>query len=195
MIAPFGRERSLDLVGSRNWLFLFSGVTAIIALVLLAIPPAFKPGIEFTSGTTSLYRFDETTTAAAVHDVYSGMGHPEARVQSAGGSDFLIRTTTLRVPASSLVEVAPTPAVDPVGPAPLEDRGTLLLGGADQVGEIQVLQGTAGGACPSLGEPLGTRPLGSRAQVIGVFEGCQGGTIYRVNADGLVGYIAAPNTH
>src|SRR5687767_4800324 len=142
MNAPFRGEGALDLVDSRNWLFLFSGVTAIIALVLLAIPPALKPGIEFTSGTTSLYRFEAPATGADVHAVYSELGHPEARVQSAGGGDFLIRTTTLRVPASSLVEVAPTPVVDAVGPAPLEDRGTLLLGGADQVGEIQVLQGT-----------------------------------------------------
>ena len=195
MNASFRGEGALDLVGSRNWLFLFSGVTAIIALVLLAIPPALVPGIEFTSGTTSLYRFDVPTTAAAVHAAYRELGHPEARVQSAGGSDFLIRTTTLRVPASSLVEVAPTPAVDSVGPAPLEDLGTLLLGGSDQVGEIQLVQGTAGRGCPTLGEPLGTRPFGTRAQVIGVFEGCQGGAIYRVMAEGLVGYLAAANVH
>ncbi|MSP21639.1 MAG: protein translocase subunit SecF [Dehalococcoidia bacterium] len=189
------RERTIDLVGSRNWLFFFSGATALIALVLLAIPPSLKPGIEFTSGTTSLYRFKSSTTASAVHAVYSALGHPEARIQSTGANEYLIRTTTLLVPASSLVEIAPTPAAAPVGPAPIEDRGTLLIGGPDQFGEIPLLQGTPTGTCPMLGDQVGTRPYGTRANVIGVFEKCAASaTIYRVMADGLVGYILASNT-
>jgi preprotein translocase subunit SecF len=187
------RERTIDLVGSRNWLFLFSGVTALIAVILLAVPPALKPGIEFTSGTTSLYRFEGSTSASALHTAYSELGHPEARIQSTGTNEYLIRTSTLRVPANSLVEVAPTPRAAPVGPAPVEDLGTLLLGGPDQLGEIEVKEGALSGGCPSLGAAAGTRPYGTRAQVIGLFEQCPGGAIYRVLADGLVGYVPASN--
>jgi preprotein translocase subunit SecF len=189
------RERAVDLVGSRKWLFLLSGGTAVIALILLAIPPALKPGIEFTSGTTSLYRFEGATTAAALHAVYADLGHPEARIQSTGSNEYLIRTTALHMPPNSLVDIAPTPAAAPVGPAPIEDRGTLLLGGPDQLGDIDVLQGTLSGGCPTLGAAAGTRPFGTSAQVIGLFEKCAGGTVYRVLADGLVGYIASSNTH
>ena len=190
------RERTIDLVGSRNWLFVFSVGTALVALVMLAIPPALKPGIEFTSGTTSLYRFEASTSAAALHTAYSELGHPEARIQSTGANEYLIRTTALRVPANSLVEIAPTAVAAPVGPAPIEDRGTLLIGGTDQIGEIPLLQGTVTGSCPTLGAEVGTRPYGTPANVIGVSTGCAGGNdIYRVSADGLVGYILASNTH
>jgi preprotein translocase subunit SecF len=194
MNAP-GSERTIDLVGSRNWLFAFSIGTAVIALVLLAIPPALKPGIEFTSGTTSLYRFEAGTNAAAVHAVYAELGHPEARIQTTGGNEFLIRTTALRVPANSLVEIAPTPVAAPVGPETVEDLGTLVIGGPDQLGDIPLRRGTLTGRCPTLGDEVGTRPWGTPAQVIGVYENCAGGApIYRVSADGLFGYILGSNT-
>lgn len=185
-------SRPLDLVGSRNWLFLFSGGTAVIALIMLAIPPALKPGIEFSSGTTSLYRFEAAADPLAVRDVYHALGHPEARIQSAGNNQILVRTSTLRVPASSLVEVAPTAAAAPVGPTPVPDLGTLLLGAGDQVGPITLSEGTTTGAnCPTLGASVGERPYGTRAQVVGKFDNCgDGGTLYRVLADGLVGYVA-----
>ncbi len=195
----------VDLVGNRNWLFVLSGGTAVIALILLAIPPALKPGIEFSSGTTTLYKFGAGVDPVAVRDVYHQLGHPEARIQTAEGNEILVRTTTLRVPASSLVEVAPTAVAAPVGPTPVPDLGTLLLGASDQVGPISLLQGTASGPsvtptiqgavsapnCPTLGEPVGERALGTRAQVIGKHDNCgEGGTLYRVIADGLVGYVA-----
>ena len=72
----------VDLVGNRNWLFAFSFGTAVIALVLLAIPPALKPGIEFSSGTTTLFKFQAGVDANAVRDVYRELGHPEARIQT-----------------------------------------------------------------------------------------------------------------
>ncbi len=195
-------NRKVDLVGNRNWLFLFSGGTAVIALILLAIPPALKPGIEFSSGTTTLFKFEAGVDPAAVRDVYHSLGHSEARIQTAGGNEILVRTSTLRVPASSLVEVAPTAVAAPVGPTPVPELGSLLLGAADQVGPITLRQATASGlgvtvngavspsSCPTVGESVGERPYGTRAQVIGKYDNCgEGGTLYRVIADGLVGYV------
>ena len=50
--------RSLDLVGIRKWFFAVSGAIVVASLVLLAIPPTLRPGIEFTAGSTTLVRFD-----------------------------------------------------------------------------------------------------------------------------------------
>ncbi len=181
----------VDLVGSRKWLFLLSFGTAVIALVLLAIPPALKPGIEFTSGTTSLYRFDGGADPAAIRTVYHDLGHPEVRIQSAGGTEFLVRTAELHVPASSIVEVEPTATVAPVGPTPVTELGTLLLGATDQVGPISLLSADSASApCPKTGESVGERPYGTKVQVVGKYEKCgDGGTLYRVVSDGLVGYV------
>ena len=52
------------------------------ALILLAIPPALVPGIEFTSGTTALYRFSEGSSAdeKEIRLIYESLNHPEVRL-------------------------------------------------------------------------------------------------------------------
>ncbi|MCC6238647.1 MAG: protein translocase subunit SecF [Dehalococcoidia bacterium] len=200
------RVHRIDLVHNRGWLFLISGGMAVIALILLAIPPALKPGIEFSSGSTALYRFETAVTAAQVRDVYREMGHTEARIQSAGTNEYLVRTSTLRVPADALNEVEPTPEAAPVGPTPIPEIGTLTLGAPDQVGDISLFNATTGVAvapagstsitsCPTVAESIGAKPNGTRAQVLAKYDGCaEGGTLYRVLADGLVGYVAQAST-
>ena len=79
----------------------------VISLVLLAIPPTLRPGIEFTSGTTTLLRFDRSVEQSALRTAYADLGHPEARIQSTGADEFLIRTSKLDVPDTALIEVAP----------------------------------------------------------------------------------------
>lgn len=196
----------IDLVHNRRWLFLISGGMAVIALILLAIPPALKPGIEFSSGSTALYRFDQPVTATQVRDVYRDLGHAEARIQSAGTNEYLVRTSTLRVPADALNEVEPTPAAAPVGPTPIPDLGSVTLGAPDQVGDISLFNATTNAAvaptgstsvtsCPTVGESIGAKPNGTKAQVIARYDGCgDGGTLYRVLADGLIGYVSQSST-
>ena len=87
----------LNLVGSRHWLFLGSGLIVLTSLVLLAIPPTLRPGIEFTAGTTALLRFERPVAQSALRTAYAELDHPEARVQSTGANEFLIRTSELDV--------------------------------------------------------------------------------------------------
>ena len=125
--------RSLDLVGTRKWFFLFSGTLVVVSLVLLAIPPTLRPGIEFTAGTTTLVRFEREVDQAALRVAYADLGHPEARIQSTGPREYLIRTSELRVPDSALIEVNPTATPDE---APTAELGTVLLGAEGAAGEV-----------------------------------------------------------
>ncbi len=125
--------RSLDLVGTRKWFFLFSGTLVIASLILLAIPPTLRPGIEFTAGTTTLVRFEREVDQAALRAAYADLGHPEARIQSTGPREYLIRTSELRVPDSALIEVNPTAPPDE---GPTAELGTVLLGAEGATGEV-----------------------------------------------------------
>jgi preprotein translocase subunit SecF len=125
--------RSLDLVGTRKWFFLFSGALVVASLVLLTIPPTLRPGIEFTAGTTTLVRFEREVDQAALRAAYADLGHPEARIQSTGPREYLIRTSELRVPDSALIEVNPTATPDE---GPTAELGTVLLGAEGAQGEI-----------------------------------------------------------
>jgi preprotein translocase subunit SecF len=98
----------LDFVGKR-WAYLTVGtILFIISVVILAIPPFLKPGIEFTSGSSFTLEFVPVTKAdgtivqpsvthEALNDKMHELGHDEARVQRAGGDyTFLVRTRELQ---------------------------------------------------------------------------------------------------
>ena len=95
-----------DLVANRKFLYLISGGLFVLSLVLLAIPPALRPGIEFTSGTTLQVQFQQRVVLSDLRDEMAKIGHPEARVQSISGTDYLIRTSELQVPPGSFTEPA-----------------------------------------------------------------------------------------
>ena len=125
--------RSLDLVGIRKWFFAVSGAIVVASLVLLAIPPTLRPGIEFTAGSTTLVRFDRDVDQTQLRAAYAELDHPEARIQSTGGREYLIRTSELRVPDSALIEVNPT--VTPID-VPTSELGSVRLGAEGAAGEV-----------------------------------------------------------
>ena len=161
--------RSLDLVGTRRWFFAFSGVLAVASLVLLAIPPTLRPGIEFTAGTTTLVRFERPVAQSALRDAYAGLDHPEARIQSTGEREYLIRTSELRVPDSALIEVNPA-AVAGSAPPPAE-LGALRLGAAGDGGEVPLRVFRFGEAC-DFGEEIARFPAGAEAVVYAEIRDC-----------------------
>jgi preprotein translocase subunit SecF len=108
----------LNLVAKRNWFYLISFVLIIPGVISLMIPPRLQPGIEFTSGTTFSFRYAQPATPTQVKALISGLGHPEARVQSTGSNEFLIQTNEIEGSAS-------TP---PVGPALPSERETIESG-------------------------------------------------------------------
>jgi len=184
----------LDLVSSRKWLFLISGVAVVLSLIVLAIPPSLKPGIEFTSGTTMQIRFDESVGQSDLRDEFSKLGHPEARIQSTGTNQFLIRTTSLNVPAGGFTEIEPT-ATPTATAGPAETPfGTVLLGAEGATGDV-TLRAIVGGDPCAFGIDAGTVPAGTQATILEQHPDCPDGAVYRVQADTLTGYVRAADTH
>ena len=161
--------RSLDLVGTRRWFFALSGALVVLSLVLLAVPPTLRPGIEFTAGTTTLVRFEGPVEQAALRAAYADLDHPEARIQSTGYREYLIRTSELRVPESALIEVNPTP--QPGALPPTSELGTLRLGaeGADGDAPLRVFR--FGEVC-DFGDEIARFPAGTEAVVYAEIRDC-----------------------
>ncbi len=182
---------TLDLVGTRKWSFLISGISALVALVILAVPPTFRPGIEFTAGSTALIRFSRSVSPEDLRKAYSEMGHPEVRIQQTlGGAEFLIRTNELHVPPGSFTEPAPPAAAEqtPAGPAPLEVIGTLQVGAEGASGDVDLFDlDTSGGTCKVGTTKVGTAKAGERADVVASLPTCTDGGVFRL----VNGYIAA----
>lgn len=96
-----------DFVGKRWIYFGVSGVIILIGIVALFIPPALRPSIEFTGGSSLDVTFTEPVEKSAVAAVLADLGHPEAVVQLSGltgvtgaatGNSFFIRTKELASP-------------------------------------------------------------------------------------------------
>jgi preprotein translocase subunit SecF len=101
-----------DFVSRRNWYYLLSALVILPGVISLIVPPALKPGIDFTSGTTFSVRFAQNVSADDLRSVMSDLGHPEARVQQTGENRFLVRTKELTGAAQA----------PPIGPAPPSER-------------------------------------------------------------------------
>ena len=186
---------NFDLVANRKWLYLASGALMAVALVLLAIPPALRPGIEFTAGTTTQIRFAKRVTEAQVRDVYAALGHSEARIQSVTANDYLIRTRELQVPPGSFT--TPTAPGEgqarPIGPAPAAVVGTLVLGAKDATGKVALRSPAKAGAPCLLGDFAGELDAGARLDVWEVAS-CPAGTRYRVGSGVTAGWVLASDT-
>ena len=154
--------RSLDLVGIRKWFFAVSGAIVVASLVLLAIPPTLRPGIEFTAGSTTLVRFDRDVDQAQLRAAYAELDHPEARIQSTGGREYLIRTSELRVPDSALIEVNPT--VTPID-VPTSELGTVRLGAEGAGGDVALRVFDRRTAVCDFGDEIGRFDAGTEAVV------------------------------
>jgi len=189
----------MDLVGIRGWLFAGSGIVVLISLILLAIPPALVPGIEFTSGTTTLIRFEQNVTQAELRDAYAELDHSEARIQSSGTNEYLIRTDELDVPEGGFSEVAPDveDGFQVVGPAPLEELGKIVLGAPDVADDETVFlrEPFQGNLCV-FGGIAGRLSPGTQGIVREIHPECGSGEelVYRVEVGDEIGYIQAADT-
>jgi protein-export membrane protein SecD/preprotein translocase SecF subunit len=90
------RPSMLDFAGKRWWYIGFSMIFVVVAVVALAFPPRLVPSIEFTSGSSFTLQFTEQQPSDEdIRDAMAELGHEEAKVQSAGGGEFIIRTDEL----------------------------------------------------------------------------------------------------
>lgn len=131
-------SRGIDFVGHRRWFYLFSFLLLLPGTLSLFIPPSLKAGIDFESGSTFSVRFEKPVARDDLKSELTTLKHPEARVQSTGPNQFLIRTKEL-----AGAESQPT-----VGPAPPSERSALEDGlrtrfgnMTDQTGKASATQG------------------------------------------------------
>jgi preprotein translocase subunit SecF len=129
----------LDFVQKRNWYYLLSLLVLLPGVISLIVPPALKPGIEFSSGSMLEVSFQNPVKQQEVRDEISALGHPEATVQSTGPNRYLIRTSLLSGSGAQAPEGGPQPIgeqqsivralFDKFGPM-LKDDGSLAVDSA-----------------------------------------------------------------
>ncbi len=118
-----------DFSGKRWWYLGISGLFVLAAIVLLAIPPSLRAGIEFTSGSTFTLEFTERPVSPSeLRQALAELGHPEARVQGAGENTYIVRTKPL----------AGAPALtDEPGPVPPGEIDEIQAALEERFGEVQ----------------------------------------------------------
>ena len=85
----------MDFVGKRRWFLLFSIGIIVIGIASMLVPPGFRIGTEFTSGSALTVTFVAPVAQDQVRDAMAELGHPQAVIQGVGERGFLIRTRTL----------------------------------------------------------------------------------------------------
>jgi len=88
----------MNIIRLRKWAFLVSGLLVLASIVTLAIPPALRPGIDFSGGAAFTLSFAEPVQPTDVEATLIGVGHPEAIVQPSIEEDGTFgRTYFIRV--------------------------------------------------------------------------------------------------
>tara|TARA_Y100001934_G_scaffold279003_1_gene381658 strand:+ start:1850 stop:2791 length:942 start_codon:yes stop_codon:yes gene_type:complete len=96
----FQRETSqeitnMNLLSKRIYLFYFSIVAIVISIILLVVP-GLPLGIDFTSGSTITYRWeDKNPTQDQISESMEKAGFDTSIIQSMGNKEFFIRTSDL----------------------------------------------------------------------------------------------------
>ncbi len=85
----------MDIVGNRRWYFLISALLLLPGIISLIIPPALRPGIDFTSGTAITIVAESPVSEADLRVVFNDLGHPEALIQKTGSTTAFVRTDVL----------------------------------------------------------------------------------------------------
>ena len=78
----------MNIISIRKWAFTFSGILMLGSFVLLLIPPALTPGIDFRGGAALTLEFENSVRPTDVEAVLTNVGHGNAIVQpslEAGG--------------------------------------------------------------------------------------------------------------
>ena len=111
----------LDFVKRRWFYFVLSALLLVPGIISLAVPPALRAGIEFSSGASFTAQFKNADiTQDEMSQAMSDLGHPEARIQKTGDGAFIVRVAELKTP--------PAPPVGPAPPGPADNVRDGLIG-------------------------------------------------------------------
>ncbi len=94
----------MDIVGKRKWYFLISALILVPGIISLIIPPAVRPGIDFTSGSAFEVTFEQVVDEEQVRAALSEEDYPDidiqdhsnARIQKLSSTTLFIRTKELQ---------------------------------------------------------------------------------------------------
>ncbi len=84
----------MNFVAARR-IFMPISAALVVASAVLLLAPGLNLGIDFVSGTSITYEFDEDPGTDVVTDALIASGHPEAIVQGIGNSQYFVRTKDL----------------------------------------------------------------------------------------------------
>lgn len=191
-------SNGIDLVRSRRWWFLISGVLISASLILFLIPPGLVRGIEFSSGTSMLLKFSSPQVQQSeLRQAFAELGHEEARIQSTGEREFLIKTDQLDIPEGSFSEVVPESNYQSsslMEPAQRSPEGTLLTGdSANSVGTVFVRAALNNDPC-DLYAVRAEVPVLTELRVFSKVN-CPDGQNFEVLANGVMGWISEYSIH
>ena len=85
----------MDIVGKRRWYFLISFLLILPGVISLIVPPALKPGIDFSSGTALTLVSEQELAEDDLRSIFSDLNHPEALIQKTGSKSAFVRTDVL----------------------------------------------------------------------------------------------------
>lgn len=119
----------IDFVGRRFFYLVLSGLIVIPGVVALLIPPALRPGIEFTSGTLMTLRFTQEVEQSMLRNALTEVGYSDAIIQRNSDGDHLVRTRVLREEIRDPAGGVTTPS----------ERQELIKGLEQRFGSVTVL--------------------------------------------------------
>jgi preprotein translocase subunit SecF len=83
-----------DIIGKRFWFFAISGIVILVGIISL-LSAGLPSGIEFSSGSMLTVKFEGQVDYDLFKEELGSLGYTDAIIQSAGESQFLIRTHEL----------------------------------------------------------------------------------------------------
>ncbi|MQF64650.1 protein translocase subunit SecF [SAR202 cluster bacterium AC-409-J13_OGT_754m] len=104
----------MDIVSKRGWYFLLSSIIIIPGIISLLIPPAFSPGIDFSSGSAFEVVFEDEINEEEVRSALMIVGHSDARIQKFAPNSVFVRTKELQDGERGSIETELNSAVSKV---------------------------------------------------------------------------------
>jgi preprotein translocase subunit SecF len=133
----------IDIIGKRGWFFLISGIAILLSIIFLVVF-GFKPGLEFSSGSSITLNFTQMVDPSALKEELANLGYGNSIIQTTGEGDFLIRTVALTDDARNQLEEDLTAKFGPLTEKSLETVEPVIAQHTSRVALIAVIIAAVG---------------------------------------------------
>jgi preprotein translocase subunit SecF len=93
----------IDIIGKRNWFFIFTGIVLVACIIFLAVF-GLKAGVEFSSGSVMTVGLEQPVEKAEMENELSNLGYTNVIIQEVGDDAFLIRLPRLTADEKTTLE-------------------------------------------------------------------------------------------